>query len=193
MDIQYLVEDYLKVPLFFGLLILGWFVIGVFSRQTKSPKDYPYIKAGPLLTHAEKIFYETLVLSLPPGCVIALKVRLGDLINVKKGLDKKSALIARSKIQQKHIDFVLCRRDSMAVVCCIELNDSSHAAADREKRDVFVREACKAAGVPLLEVKAAGSYSVTDLKTKLIEVCLLGDNLSNERLKINQPEVSKPA
>ncbi len=81
----------------------------------------------------------------------------------------------------------------MTVVCCIELNDSSHAADDRVKRDLFVREACKAAGIPLLEVKAAGGYSVTELKTKLIEVCLLGDNLSGERLKLEQKDAAKPA
>lgn len=192
MDTENIFESY-QVAFFFAVLVAGWFFIGVFGRQSNRPREYPYVKAGALLTKAEKLFYEALVIALPPGCVIAIKVRFGDIVNVKKGLDKKGALIARSKIQQKHIDFVLCRRDSMTVVCCIELNDSSHAAADREKRDVFVREACKAAGVPLLEVKAAGSYSVTDLKTKLIEVCLLGDNLSNERLKINQPEVSKPS
>lgn len=190
MDAQNIFENY-QVALFLAVLVIGWFFIGVFGRQTNKPREYPYVKAGALLTKAEKIFYEALVIALPPGCVIAIKVRFGDIVNVKKGLDKKGALIARSKIQQKHIDFVLCRRESMAVVCCIELNDSSHAADDRVKRDQFVREACKAAGIPLLEVKAAGSYSVSDLKIKLVEVCLLGDTLSSQRLKVNQDSVSE--
>lgn len=190
MDAQNIFDNY-QVVLFFAVLVIGWFFIGVFGRKDNKPREYPYIKAGALLTKAEKLFYEALVTALPPGCVIAIKVRFGDIVNVRKGLDKKGALIARSKIQQKHIDFVLCRRETMAVVCCIELNDSSHEADDRVKRDLFVREACKAAGIPLLEVKAAASYSVNDLKTKLIEVCLLGDNLSPERLKVNQAEVSE--
>ncbi len=99
-----------------ALVFLCWLALRSLNRQSGAAREYPYIKSGMLLTKGEKVFYDSLLVSLPPSCVIAIKVRLGDLISVKKGLSKKEALIARSKIQQKHIDFVLCRRDSMEVV-----------------------------------------------------------------------------
>lgn len=126
--------------------------------------DYPYERAGPLLTPAEHNFYSVLERVVPSGYLVTFKVRIGDVLKVRKGLDKKRAFAIRSKVQQKHFDFVICRKDDMNVSCCIELNDASHNKRDRVKRDVFVRAACSAAGVTLLEVKNHRSYVVDDIR-----------------------------
>lgn len=80
---------------------------------------------------------------------------------------KKLAFSMRNKIQQKHFDFVVCNKDTMSIVCCIELNDSSHAKKSRSNRDDFVRGVCKAAGVELIEFKALYSYIAEDVRLKL--------------------------
>ena len=90
----------------------------------------PYEKVGPLLTQAELNFYQVLKQVVPKGYFVAPKVRIGDVLTVKRGLDRKKALISRSKIQQKHFDFVICQEPEMQPVCCVELQVSSHKRAD---------------------------------------------------------------
>lgn len=145
-------------------LALATFVFLVFLSKSAGSGSYPYESAGPLLTAAERNFHLSLEKAIPSGYVLTFKVRIGDVLKVRKGLDRKRAMIMRSKIQQKHFDFVFCRKEDMSVACCVELNDASHNRADRVKRDEFVRAACEAAGVPLLEVKAGRSYAVEDLR-----------------------------
>jgi len=135
--------------------------------------DYPYERAGPLLTAAEHNFYSVLERVVPSGYLVTFKVRIGDVLKVRKGLDKKRAFAMRGKVQQKHFDFVICRKDDMNVACCIELNDASHNKRDRAKRDAFVRAACNAAGVTLLEVKNRRSYVVDDIRA-MIETAVQG-------------------
>ncbi len=151
-------------------LIYLLFLIGlVFVAMTwlRETSNYPYVKAGPLLTPAELNFYRVLQGAVPPGHALTVKVRLGDILVLKKGLSRKRALIMGAKIQQKHIDFVLCRASDMVPVCCIELNDASHNRKDRRERDKFVRGACAAAGMPILEVPAKRNYNQNELALML--------------------------
>ena len=151
-----------------ALLIAAIFFLVFLIATSARSSSYPYEAAGPLLTAAERFFYSTLEQVIPSGYVVTFKVRIGDVLKVRKGLEKKQALIMRGKIQQKHFDFVVCRKDDMSVACCIELNDASHKRADRAKRDAFVRAACQAANVTLLEVKNSRSYVIDDLRSLVL-------------------------
>lgn len=160
------------------MLVLGFeffifiaaFVVAAFSflafihAGSSGSDEYPYERAGPLLTPAELNFFNVLNQVVPNGFIITFKVRIGDVLKVGGGVNKKNVFAMRGKIQQKHFDFVICRKDDMRVACCIELNDLSHNKPDRIKRDVFVRGACSAAGVTLLEVKNSRKYDVGDIR-----------------------------
>lgn len=143
-------------------------VLFVFVVKPKGSRKYPYESAGPLLTAAEHVFYASLERAIPDGYVISLKVRMGDVLKVRDRVEKKKAFALRGKVQQKHFDFVICKKKDMTVACCIELNDSSHNRRDRITRDVFVREACAAAGVVLLEVKNRKSYVVDEIRSLVV-------------------------
>lgn len=155
------------------LVVLFVMALAVALKHKKSDSKYPYKKAGPLLTAAENKFYLALSAAVPDGFVLTFKVRIGDVLTVVPGLEKKVAFIMRSKIQQKHFDFVLCREAGMVPVCAIELNDSSHNKASRKKRDLFVRKACQAAELPLLEVPAKSTYDTSRLSMEI--TALLSD------------------
>lgn len=154
--------------------------------------DYPYERAGPLLTPAESNFYGVLERVVPSGYLVTFKVRIGDVLKVRKGLDKKRAFAMRGKVQQKHFDFVICRKDDMSVACCIELNDASHNRRDRAKRDAFVRAACKAAGVTLLEVKNRRSYVVDDIRAMIAAAIQGNPVVMPEPVDIPEIESSMP-
>ena len=55
-------------------------------------------------------------------------------------------------ISQKHVDFVLCDRETMQILCAVELDDSSHERADRRQRDAFMDKAFRKAKLPLFHI-----------------------------------------
>ena len=151
-------------------LILGVLLVAIFyaMRHVSINHDLPYESQKYLLTPAEKLFFASLIPAVDGHYIIFSKVRMGDVLKVVSGLDAKRGLVARGKIQQKHFDFVLCNK-SMEIICCIELNDKSHAKRDRVRRDQFVRAACKHAGVPLVEFKCQSSYEPGAIKERIFE------------------------
>ena len=129
-------------------------------------KDFPYEKrSGGLFTKAERSFLGVLDQVAGDECRVMGMVRLADLIVVRRGLDQSARQVARNKIQSKHIDFVLCDKDTLVPVCCIELDDRSHQRPDRMKRDRFVERALEAAALPLARFEAKRAYSVSEIQT----------------------------
>ena len=115
-------------------------------------EHYPYSARRTLLTKTELSFYKHLrdiCAHSFPDIGIAMQVRLGDIITCSEADWHKGY---GPKISAKHIDFVLFNLHTTEVCLCIELDDSSHEKADRKRRDVFINNALKAAGVPLFRV-----------------------------------------
>jgi hypothetical protein len=86
------------------------------------------------LTPAEQAFFFALELAVGNQLRIAMKVRLGDLVQIR-GRDSTAF---RNKTDRKHFDFVLCTVREVQPVLVIELEDSSHAAPDRQECDTSV-------------------------------------------------------
>jgi len=86
-----------------------------------------------------------------------------------EGEDYNSRWIAKHKVIQKHIDFIITNKNSMKIICGIELDDSTHDRYDREKRDEFVNEVFKTIGVKLFHYR--GSYSQSQILSD-IQSCL---------------------
>jgi hypothetical protein len=61
------------------------------------------------------------------------------------------------------VDFLLCNPKTLKPVFAIELDDSSHARADRQERDALVEEVFAAAHLPLLRIPASQSYNTSEL------------------------------
>lgn len=121
------------------------------------------------MTPAERSFFGVLEQALEQNWYIFSKVRLEDIIQVKKGIEKKKAFGLRNRIKSRHIDFILCDRQTLETVMCIELDDASHNRKDRIERDRFIDSALAAAGVPIVRIPAKASYSVEFIKGQLLE------------------------
>lgn len=100
--------------------------------------------------------------------MVCPKIRLGDLLTVKKGTEKRQSYY--NKIQSKHIDFVLCDAQTMAVVAAVELDDKSHQGEKAKERDAVKDKACAAAGLPLLRFKAERSYDPAKVAERLAKL-----------------------
>ena len=143
----------LAVALKFTLLLKG-----------KGGRPSLYEAKGNLLTPAELKFLGVLDQVIGAHYRIMAQVRLADVINVKKGLDKQSWGRAFGKIKAKHLDFVACDPNDLSIKFAVELDDSSHAKSDRRKRDDFVNEAMKAAGIPLYRFAVKRSYDPEEIR-----------------------------
>ena len=118
---------------------------------------YPYHLRDDFLSPAELDFYRILVPATAGWAVVCPKVRLGDLFKAVTP-EYRRWRVATNKVNQKHVDFVLCEPQTMAPLLGIELNDSSHRREDRRKRDTFVVRTFAAAGLPLAGIKVQRSY-----------------------------------
>lgn len=124
--------------------------IDIENGEAETTDEYPYIKPY-LLTKKEWAFYKALKpITDKYHLHILAKVRLADLVEVKKGLSSSQYFKAFSKIKAKHVDFVLARPANLAVLCAIEVDDGSHDDIDRQKRDFFLDKVCETVKLPLI-------------------------------------------
>ena len=125
------------------------------------PLPLPYAVTDRFLSPAELSFYQVLRSLLSPEVVICPKVRLADVLFTRRPHENRAAM---NRLQQKHLDFLICDAATMTPRIVIELDDASHQRADRQERDAFVDAAMRAAGLPIVHIKAARSYVPAELQ-----------------------------
>ena len=105
-----------------------------------------------LLTKNEWAFYKKLKEATDKRNLhILSKVRLADLVEVEKWVSGGGFKKYFSKIKSKHVDFVLCNPENLAVKAIIELEDGTHSnTAERAKRDDFVDKVLKKCGYTVI-------------------------------------------
>ncbi|MCA9123943.1 MAG: DUF2726 domain-containing protein [Planctomycetaceae bacterium] len=135
------------------------------EQTGKQRSPFPYGRRRYLLSIAERRFFATLLKAAPPGVAIFSKVRLADLVFVRKEAEGNKTHFNR--IQAKHIDFVICDIATSAVQLAIELDDKSHSRDDRKRRDAFVDDLLKHVHIPLLRFRAKDRYNAAAIAMKL--------------------------
>jgi len=160
------------------VIIVVAIVVGLFIAvkliQEQSGEKAGYENRGNLFTPAERSFLEVLEQALDSRYRVFGKVRLGDLIKPAKGSAAGKRTAALNRINQKHVDFVICTANELALVGVLELDDQSHGCEDRAGRDEFVDQALAMAGIPLLRFPAKKAYAVQNVRARLAEMMLAG-------------------
>jgi very-short-patch-repair endonuclease len=152
-------------------------LIALTLKRAHSDEMADFENRACLFTSAERSFLGVLEQALDGRYRVFGKVRLGDIIKTAKGLDVGKRVTALNKINQKHVDFVVCTASGLALVGVIELDDQSHGREDRTGRDIFVDKALAKAGIPLLRFPAKKGYSIQEVRTRLAEM-MSGDTKS---------------
>lgn len=124
------------------------------SKPTTQPLGYPYERQPALFTPAERSFLGVLERALDGEYSVFGKVNLADVIKVRRGLSNSERQSALNRINRKHLDFVICKGDTLDLICAIELDDKSHDLKARKERDAFLDEALGAANVPIVRFPA---------------------------------------
>lgn len=100
------------------------------------------------MTRTEAEFFHKLERAVSERYYVFPQIHLSAILDHKiKGQDWKYAF---RHINGKSVDFVLCDRETLQPFYAIELDDSTHNAADREKRDAEVERIFKVSSLPLV-------------------------------------------
>lgn len=132
--------------------------------KDRSDTSLPYRLRDDFLSQAELSFYKVVSNLLTGPYVVQSKVRLADIFFVSRPQENMSYL---SKIDRKHVDFLVCDAVSMKPLLGIELDDSSHRRSSRQQRDEFVNEVFQAAGFPLVRIPVGHVYNVGELTAQI--------------------------
>lgn len=154
------------------LVLIAVAVLAALKAKQSSPDaGLAFEGRGELFTPAERSFLGVLEQALDGSRYRVFgKVRLGDLVKPAKGLTASRRASAQNRINQKHVDFLICTAADLAVAGVVELDDQSHGRSDRSERDGFVDDALKMAKIPVLRFPAKKSYPLAEVKAKLQEV-----------------------
>lgn len=148
-------------------LILFILICAILVRLLKRDK-FPYDKTESLVTNTEKIFLNVLLSVIEEDLYILTKVRLADIVHVRKGT--KDYLKYFARIQSKHIDFLICDSSTFEPLLAIELDDPSHRREDAKERDEVKDKVLAAAGIPILRVPTQKQYDSRDLINNILEL-----------------------
>jgi very-short-patch-repair endonuclease len=120
-----------------------------------------------IFSPAERSFVGVLETVDLGAVTIATKVRLADIFEVKKGLNRGDWQRAFNRITSKHVDFPLVQSGDCRPILGIELDDSSHAEEDRADRDSFVDTVFASGGLPILHVAARATYNPEEIRRQI--------------------------
>ena len=155
----------IDVWIFALLVVFLAFLFRLIRRFT----SFKYKYSGKLLSNAERSFFLVLKQSLSEDDYeIFVKVRIADVLTPVRTLISRDWFTAFYKISSKHFDYVLCDKDTLAVVAVIELDDSSHNLSKTRSRDIFVEKACKTAGLKLIRFSCRSNYHLESVHTKIM-------------------------
>lgn len=137
---------------------------GTFTAPEVSPlpaSDLRAFEAAPsLFVNAnEANLFNRLRDHLPPAYHIHSKVRLEDIIRVKRGLPEKVRWAARGRVKSRHVDYLITNRAGH-IILAIELDGRSHNARNPSESDKIKTALFKAAGIPLRRIGVGENFDL---------------------------------
>ena len=151
------------------LFMVAAVVVIVVLKLKQMPVDggLSFTKRDVLFTPAERSFFGVLEQALEGRYRVFGKVRLGDIVKPAKGLSNSKRATAQNKVNQKHVDFVVCTASNLAVIGVVELDDKSHERDDRAGRDRFIDQTLADAKIPIVHFPAQKGYEIAEVRAKL--------------------------
>ena len=156
------------------LLVVGAIIRKIAKKHGKN-EGYPYKKVDSLFTTAERSFLAVLDDAVGEQFRIFAKVRFADIANIKNITNRQTRQRALNRITSKHLDYILCDKKNLSIVCAIELNDKSHQRQDRKERDLFIDNVCKTISLPLVKIQARSIYSVSEIRAMILKTLEKGE------------------
>lgn len=157
---------FLVLVVIFALAILP-LLLKRYTIKQKLPTRYLYKQKQSLVTASELVFFQRLENIVREKYYIFPQVHLSSLLNHEvPGQDWRAALAV---IQRKSVDYVLANKATLKPVYVIELDDYSHDAPVRQKRDELVERLLTSVKLPLVRFRDINRISDEDIINALAD------------------------
>jgi very-short-patch-repair endonuclease len=128
--------------------------------------DNMALRSKPILSDAEARFLRSLEKAVEGEYLVWPQLPLWTFIESRTN-DRGTAAGFKNQINLKRVDFCLVDRHTCAVHTAIELDDRTHQRSDRQRRDAFVEDVLKRAGVSLIRIPGATAYDPQAIRRQL--------------------------
>lgn len=145
------------------LMMVSFAVAWIKKKAGKGFADFPYQSKEVLCSSAERSFLDVLDKIVGNRYRVFAKVRLADIVDIKRGLSTSARKKAFNRIVRKHIAFIVCNANDLSIIGAIELIDKTHRGKGRQERDQFLYKTLEAAGIPVIRIKAQSAYSINEI------------------------------
>lgn len=136
-----------------------------FSAQEEDDDFKTYKKKEFLLNIPERKFFESIQQIIPDNYVVFPQVVLGSIINVNNSVRKFWTY--QNKINKKTIDFVIFEKPYLRPILAIEYDGRTHDSPKRQKRDYFVNNTLKSAGIKIIHIRHGENIDFEAIKENL--------------------------
>jgi len=106
---------------------------------------------------AETALFLRLRDALPRAFHIHSKVRLEDIIRVKRGMNPKMRWTARGRVKSRHVDYLITTAGGRPVLA-IELDGASHNSKNPSEADKVKTALFRAARIPLRRIRTGEDF-----------------------------------
>lgn len=169
-----MIPETVLILVVFGLIIYMALGRGGFSppkTKPSGPETYRQFEAvnSLFVNRAERALFDILIRQIPRGFHVMSKVRLEDIIQVKRPLNNtRAGWVLRGRVKSRHVDFLII--DHMGhPKLAIELDGSSHQNEDSRNADNLKNGLFEAAKIPLKRIQV-GSDFVTEINQALTKL-----------------------
>ena len=143
-------EKIISTVVMIGVIVLV--VAQLIPKKKTESKHYDlssYYLKNSIVTPVEKWMYSIIKDELTEEYIVTPKVGLKDFIGVKKGNNYMKHI---GHIAQRHIDFLVCKKDTLSPSFGIEIDDTSHEQKNRKNRDQENDQIYNAIGMKILHI-----------------------------------------
>lgn len=123
-----------------------------------------------LFTRAERSFLAALDEATGDGVRVFAKVPLAGLLQIPSTVAEGERRGAMRRIEQQHVDFVLCDPADLSVLSVVEFEDAPPSSRRPKERTALVDEALASAGIPTIRFASGSAPSVDDVRHRLAPV-----------------------
>lgn len=125
----------------------------------------PYLRRPSILNQAEARFYYRLAQAVGNSFLIAPKIRLADVIDVRgDAMEWKGSW---NRIAAKHIDFLLVATDNFRPLLAIELDFEASFGTEGRSGDEWLERALMVSGMPIMKIKVKRDYDPAALRRQI--------------------------
>lgn len=145
-----------------ALLLALWLLVRLWRQRSGRLGSAPgYERAGALLGENDRAFYRQLVEAVGSRGQVFARVQAASVVLPRKGLPRRQWQQAFGRLAMRRFEFVICHVGNGEPQVVVDTGN------DARRGDAFLKEACQAAGVPVVRLDPAEGLSAATIGKKL--------------------------